>query len=152
MQTFLPDPDFARSAQLLDTKRLGKQRVETLQVLRALVIPGYGWRHHPAARMWRGYEEALAAYGLAMCKEWCGRGHADTCADKIAAEISGSRPRTQAQLRRARKLPKWLGDEAFHLAHQSNLVRKDPDFYRPFFPDVPDDLEYIWPDGPPPAS
>jgi hypothetical protein len=152
VQTFLPDPDFARSAQLLDTRRLGKQRVETLQVLRALVIPGYGWRHHPAARMWRGYEEALAAYGLAMCKEWCGRGHADTCADKIAAEISGARPRTQAQLRRAKKLPPWLGDEAFHLAHQSNLVRKDPDFYRPFFPDVPDDLEYIWPDGPPPAS
>jgi hypothetical protein len=26
-------------------------------------------------------------------------------------------------------------------------VRKDPDFYRPVFGDVPDDLPYHWPDG-----
>ncbi|WP_407659745.1 pyrimidine dimer DNA glycosylase/endonuclease V, partial [Kineococcus indalonis] len=35
MQTFLPYPGFARSAAVLDAPRLGKQRVETLQVLRA---------------------------------------------------------------------------------------------------------------------
>ena len=151
MQTFLPDPDFARSAELLDSLRLGKQRVEALMVLRALRIPGYGWRHHPAARMWRGYDEALAAYGLAVCREWCRRGYADTCADKITIEIGGTKPRTQAQLRRAKRLPPWLGDEAFHRAHRSNLVRKDPAFYGPKFPDVPNDLEDIWPPGPPPA-
>ena len=51
MQTFLPYPDFAASAAALDQARLGKQRVETLQALRALVIPDYGWRQHPAIRM-----------------------------------------------------------------------------------------------------
>src|SRR4029450_1776908 len=30
MQTFLPDPDFAACARVLDTRRLGKQRVEIL--------------------------------------------------------------------------------------------------------------------------
>lgn len=34
-------------------------------MLRPLVGPGYGWRHHPAVKMWRGWEEALVRYGLA---------------------------------------------------------------------------------------
>ena len=38
MQTFLPYPAFDLSAQVLDRQRLGKQRVETLQVLKALTI------------------------------------------------------------------------------------------------------------------
>ena len=77
MQTFLPYPDFAASARVLDQARLGKQRVETLQALRALVIPDYGWRQHPAIRMWMGYVPALTVYGLAMVSEWVSRGHAD---------------------------------------------------------------------------
>ncbi len=63
MQTFLPYPDFEASARVLDDRRLGKQRVEALQVLRALTRAQYGWKHHPAVRMWAGHEEALAAYG-----------------------------------------------------------------------------------------
>jgi predicted RNase H-like HicB family nuclease len=59
MQTFLPYLDFAECARVLDDRRLGKQRVEVLQIARAITVPGYGWRHHPAVRMWRGYEEAL---------------------------------------------------------------------------------------------
>lgn len=36
MQTFLPYSSFKRSAAVLDNKRLGKQRVETLQVMQGL--------------------------------------------------------------------------------------------------------------------
>jgi len=64
VQTFLPYADFAATASVLDPSRLGKQRVEAPQIVRAVTVPGYGWRHHPAARMWRGYEEALGAYGV----------------------------------------------------------------------------------------
>ena len=39
MQTFLPVPGFEDGARLLDSPRLGKQRVETLQILRALELP-----------------------------------------------------------------------------------------------------------------
>jgi hypothetical protein len=56
------------------------------------------------------------------------------------AEVRG-----QQALAVAGALPSWLGDEAFHLSHRSALVRKDPDFYRPLFRDVPDDLPYVWP-------
>ena len=51
MQTFLPVTDFEESARLLDSPRLGKQRVETLQVLLALELPEYGWHSHPVVTM-----------------------------------------------------------------------------------------------------
>jgi hypothetical protein len=157
LQTFLPYPDFAASAQALDQRRLGKQRVEALQVLRALTTPGYGWRHHPAVRMWRGHSEALGTYGVTICRTWYSRGFADTCELQLREELARvgvAAPRSQEELAEAGALPPWLGDPALHRSHQSSLLRKDPDFYRPLFPDVPDDLPYVWPvrSGAPDAS
>ncbi|MGW4563172.1 MSMEG_6728 family protein [Streptomyces sp. NPDC004561] len=149
MQTFLPHPDFRRSALVLDRRRLGKQRVEALQVLRGLTVPGYGWRRHPAVRMWAGYEEALVRYGLDVCRVWRELGHQDTCAASLVAGFTAWRPgahvRGQPDLAAAGELPPWLGDEAFHRSHQSALVRKDPDAYADAFPGVPADLPYVWP-------
>src|SRR4051812_50096309 len=82
MQTFLPYRDFTRSAQVLDSPRLGKQRVETLQVLRALELGEYGWRDHPVVRMWRGRSPALVVYGLEGVRAWAARGHAASTLDK----------------------------------------------------------------------
>jgi hypothetical protein len=149
VQTFLPDPDFATSAGLLDTKRLGKQRVEAMQILRALTRVEYGWKHHPAVLMWAGYEEALVAYALAVCEEWIARGHADTVAVTIMDDLREgtglTSVRTQAELALAGDLPPWLGDAGLHRSHRSALVRKEPDHYRQHFADEPDDLEYVWP-------
>lgn len=148
MQTFLPFPDFEQSARVLDTKRLGKQRVECIQVLRGLTVADYGWRHHPAVRMWQGYEEALARYSFTCCEVWTGLGFGDTCAATIGtdlASISITTVRSQAELAEAGALPAWLGDDRFHHSHQSALVRKAPDFYAARFPGVPDDAPYWWP-------
>ncbi|MBP2338922.1 hypothetical protein JOF41_005100 [Saccharothrix coeruleofusca] len=145
MQTFLPCPTFARSAAVLDTRRLGKQRVETMQILRALVWPSYGWKNHPAVKMWRGFTPALVAYGVAVCDEWIRRGHRDGVRAALLPYTGGRVPEWSWCLREG-LLPPWLGEEALHRSHQSALVRKDPEHYRPLFPDVPDDLEYFWPD------
>ena len=150
MQTFLPSPDFAASAAVLDRRRLGKQRVEALQVLRALIRPGYGWQHHPAVAMWRGHPEAMAAYGLAMCAQWRARGGADTVATTIVADLAAAGlepPRTQAELAAAGLLPDWLGDERVHRSHRAALVAKDPAHYGPLFPDEPvrTGTAYHWP-------
>ncbi|MGW5849140.1 MSMEG_6728 family protein [Streptomyces sp. NPDC055254] len=149
MQTFLPFPSFRASAAVLDGRRLGKQRVEALQVLRGLIVPGYGWRRHPAVRMWTGYEEALVRYGLDVCGEWTASGRADTCAVTLVEDYRGWLPggdlRSQEQLAADGDLPPWLGDPDFHRSHQSALVRKAPDLYRERFPGVPDHLPYVWP-------
>jgi hypothetical protein len=151
VQTFLPYPGFEASARALDTKRLGKQRVETLQVVRALTREKYGWKNHPAVKMWRGHEEALGRYGFVCCAVWGERGFADTCAATMTADLAeaGVRSaRTEEELLAAGAMPGWIGDDEFHRAHQSALLRKDPEHYRPLFPDVPDDLPYVWPEVP----
>ena len=136
MQTFLPYKSFVRCAKVLDNKRLGKQRVETYQILRTLAGQTHGWLPHPAVKMWRGYESALARYGVAMCDEWVRRGFRDALREKIAAYDRGEVA-----------LPPWLGSRRLHRSHQSNLVRKDARHYRRWFANVPDDLPYVWPAG-----
>jgi len=135
MQTFLPYPDFKSSAAVLDMRRLGKQRVETLQILSVLLGGSKAWSNHPACKMWRGYEQGLVDYGISITNEWISRGYKDTCLDKIAKFSNG----------RDIIFPPWFGNEEFHRSHQSNLIRKLPEHYQIYFPDVPNDLPYIWP-------
>lgn len=147
MQTFLPHPRFVCSAMALDPRRLGKQRVEALQILNALHRETGGWRYHPAVKMWRGSEQALVSYAATVTRVWRHGGRNDTVLEQIRAYADGGVIRSQRWLAAHGALPAWLGDEDFHRAHQSSLVRKDPEWYRPMFPDVPDDLPYVWPPG-----
>src|SRR5881628_876342 len=110
MQTFLPYPDFEQTARVLDLKRLGKQRVECIQVVRGLTRSDYGWRHHPAVRMWRGFEEALGRYAFTTCEVWVERGFGDTCAATVRTDLADAGValvRTQAELASAGALPPW---------------------------------------------
>lgn len=140
MQTFLPYSDYAASARVLDRQRLGKQRVETLQIMTALMT-GKGWVSHPATLMWRRYEWALLQYQAAVCREWVERGYKDTCYDKTAQLYFRHRHWVEERL-----WPYWSGDNNFHMSHQSNLMRKDRVYYQQFFPGVPDYMEYVWPE------
>lgn len=159
MQTFLPYPDFAKSAATLDRQRLGKMRIEPLQLLGAMMEGARGWTRHPATLMYREHPGALVAYQDAICHEWTEvRGYKDTCRDKMAAlycDLMRSRGHAEDEipglLARAREgrtedMPSWLGDEDFHRSHRSTLLRKDPVFYAPKFEtDLADDIECIWP-------
>ncbi|MGI8676970.1 MAG: MSMEG_6728 family protein [Nocardioidaceae bacterium] len=156
VQTFLPYPDFNRSARVLDDKRLGKQRVECLQIMHVLIglrwnvslevieeFTPRGWRNHPAVLMWTGCEDSLLDYQRSVCAVWASRGFHDTC----YAKSVGLMARWWDEGGTGSARPSWLGDAALHRSHQSNLIRKAPAIYRPLFPGVPDDLPYIWPAG-----
>lgn len=143
MQTFLPYPDLRASCVVLDDRRLGKQRVETLQILRALTWETYAWRNHPAVRMWRGFVPGLVRYGRENCREWMRRGYADSVADQLLAWTDGVEPDDPA-------LPPWFGWEPLHRSHRRALLRKEPEWYAErFAADVaydPDpDAGYLWP-------
>ena len=158
MQTFLPYPNFSQSAKCLDNKRLGKQRVECLQILQVLskertevvqrpnnqgivvaVIRNTPWYNHPAVKMWRGYSECLVHYSDAICNEWhFNRGFDDNCLTKIYAMFGGHIIMTPHR-------PPWLGNEAFHASHRSNLLRKDFAHYSQFGWTEPNNLPYVWP-------
>lgn len=135
MQTFVPESTAELCARVLDRQRLGKQRVEVLQILRANLGVTKGWVNHPAARMWRGHEDGLAHYGLAMCAEWISRGYKDTCTEKILELAPAAAP----------DYPEWWGGEEMMVSHRSNLIRKFPEFYLPLWPGTSPNLEYVWP-------
>lgn len=146
MQTFLPYSSFDRSAAALDLRRLGKQRVETLQILRALTFEDYGWRNHPAVTMWAGYTNALVAYGVAVTRQWQKAGFGDTVLPQLLEFLDFGPLRTQRELAGAGELPPWLGKRSLHRSHQAALLRKDPDHYGPLFRNVDPQLPYVWPE------
>ena len=132
MQTFLPYADFKASAKCLDYKRLGKQRVEAMQIYN--IVSGErttgGWVNHPAVKMWRGYANALATYYNTIRAEWLYRGYNNTMPIlKVTAPV---------------EYPTFIGDNDFHDSHKSNLLRKDPEFYGQYLWEVPNNLAYIW--------
>lgn len=132
MQTFVPYADFNQTAKVLDYKRLGKQRVETFQILNILLerTESSGWRNHPAVRMWRGFESALQHYQNIVIREWIDRGYKNNMNFEI--------------IENPILYPQWFGDDKVHRSHRSNLLRKNFDYYSEFF-DEPTDLEYHWP-------
>ena len=133
MQTFLPYPDFQKSVEVLDYRRLGKQRVETFQVLNILLdrTPTKGWRNHPVTLMWTGYESALKLYQNITICEWINRGYNNNM------KLEEIEPDSIV-------MPPWFGNEQFHRSHRSNLLRKDYEYYSQYF-DEPNNLEYFWP-------
>lgn len=145
MQTFLPYADFAGSARCLDSKRLGKQIIECRQIGKAITQPDYGWQNHPAVNMWRGYETALLAYARACNEEWHKRKSRDHGAYINMIREDGYTWEQRHAARYGFRRPPWLGSEAFHASHRSNLLRKDEEWYGQFEWVESSDLEYVWP-------
>jgi hypothetical protein len=140
MQTFVSEDTFYASVRVLDRQRLGKQRVETLQIMKALAGLSKGWINHPATRMWRGYERALLDYQNATCNEWLRRGYKDTCFTKTV-RVFAEHFNTNVGV----ALPHWWGDNRVHDSHKSALVFKHPEWYSKYYPDVVGEYNYYWP-------
>ena len=133
MQTFLPHKSFEKSAQVLDYKRLGKQRCECKQILNILLnrTTSKAWRQHPAVKMWVGYENALKEYYNCIVNEWIKRGYKNAMQfEEIEEEII---------------YPTWFENEEFFASHRANLLRKNKEYYSQFGWSEEDNLPYIWP-------
>lgn len=126
MQTFLPEADFQESAKALDRKRLIKQSVENLQVLKSLAglyDESGAWKNHPAVKMWRGHEDWLFLYNEAIIRDIILRGYKNSTQavfDQIFEEHFMGLESDK---------PWWLGDEKLHYSHKGRLYEKDPEKY-----------------------
>lgn len=164
MQTFMPYSDFTKVARCLDDKRLGKQRVEALQIYQTLEkikvredfithrdianqslgitevakLDKISWANHPIVKMWKGHEKYLAYYGWKMCQEWIARGFKDTLSIRFVNLCGGFHDIQN------HTPPVWIYNNQLHLSHQSNLIRKYPEHYTKYFPNVPNNLLYVW--------
>ena len=141
MQIFLPYPDFKLSLRALDNKRLGKQRVETYQIISAITkrpkldgTPYKGWLNHPCTVMWRDYVESLKLYMNTAIEVWIERGFKNT----MVIESYDEKKLT---------IPNFIGNERFHSSHRANLLKKEPDFYNRYgWTENPSD-PYVWMDA-----
>ena len=132
VNTFVTDSNPKIIAKNLDSRRLGKQRVEAFQIIKALEGKTKGWKNHPATKAWEGHIEALKDYYNIMINEWISRGYNNNMI-----------------LYPQRKVyyPEWFFSEKIQNSHKARLIQKDPDFYLKIFnpPDVYLKYGYIWP-------
>lgn len=136
MITFIVTGDLVLNARLLDSQRLGKQRVEALQILSA-IEHNTGWVHHPMTKAWTPYPMALKYYANCIITEFIRRGGKNTI--------------PLFKLPRIILFPWWLTWDRLHQSHRMMLFRKKPDFYAHQFTLDPTyaPYGYIWPDAVP---
>ena len=133
MQTFLPHSNFQQTAEVLDYRRLGKQRVEGMQIIKTILNPeAKGWKNHPIVIMWTPYVQALMLYTNTMINEWIKRGYNN---NMKLYEINSL------------TMPHWLGNKEFHASHKANLLRKDYKYYSQFGWKENLESPYVWLDA-----
>ena len=130
MQTFLPYESFEDTAKVLDYRRLGKQRVEGMQIIQTIENQN-GWKNHPIVKMWTPYVPALKQYTNIIITEWIGRGYNNNMEFYDIDNV---------------EYPDWLGDKRFHASHRANLLRKDFDWYSQFEWTENSESPYLWKD------
>lgn len=135
---------------VLDTQRLGKQRLEARQLQSVVqkldgllpTSPGerIGWASHPAVGMWRGHVLALMLYGDCVIREWVRRGFVNNMPLMLARGTSDP-----VVVPSRLVMPPWLGDSEFHASHRSRLLMKNPEWYGQFGWSEEPGREYKWP-------
>ncbi len=157
----MPYPQFDKSAKCLDYRRLGKQRSEALFLLNDLLSPNPRWANWPQNKMWKGYEHALSAYGIEICREWKKRGYVDYLLptfERIYESILKSFQPNMSYYPEGDwdrfvhdniiihvDLPLWIYDERVFASHRAALLFKDYKYYSEFgWTEIPE-IKYFWP-------
>ena len=122
MQTFLPYPDFYKSALNIDKKRCWKQVVETHQIIDILEGKTSRMQNHPAIKMWEGHVEALKLY-FNVFLHVCVTNH------RINTKYEAYNTLPFEEI----VMPWWMGNEEFHRAMRARLLEKDYEYYRNIF-------------------
>ena len=170
MQTFLPYPSFELSARVLDDKRLGKQRVECLQILKALqppeVCPGCQGSKTVSIRWIKsGHQNVVqcprcraAGYlprawsNHPATRMWRGYENAliyygQVICDEWMERGYDDTCRDKLFQYATQNLPciPWLGSDKLHSSHRAALLYKLPSHYSQFGWTETPKQDYYWP-------
>ena len=128
MQVFHPFQSPTRSAQILDRKRVFKQCVETIQILKANLGQTKGWVNHPVTKMWKGCEPYLFHVYLRAFLQEC------VYRDFDMFFLFGRVIDLQPYIPKPKTIqtPDFITED--YLTHQKNiLIEKNPHYYQPIF-------------------
>lgn len=158
MQTFLAHENFALNAALIDWRRANKQIIESRQIALAMTDPDYGWKNHPATKMWWGHVAGLLAYTEHFARAYregvdmviMRRDDDDV---RIVRKPSGRDHKAWTNMLADHDvqpdptdMPAWWHTddrERVLVSHRNNLVHKDADYYGRIW--TATGTEYFWP-------
>jgi hypothetical protein len=142
MQTFLPYENLIDSLNCLDYRRLGKQRLETREIIGINLIKLYPNKYntenlssvinekrlknhinHPCVKMWEKHLNILCTYGTLNCYIWIKKGYKDNQLP-VFNKLSQLK-----EVINSKKYPLFLGNENFHSSHRAALLYKNYEFY-----------------------
>ncbi len=110
---------------------MDRQRVEAFKIMELLGGRRYRPFKHPMVIMWDGYYKALLVYYNICLTVWEERGFKNTGLKKINTFGTYG-------------CPTWIYNRNLNLSHRSNLIRRNPEFYKRLWPEVPDNIPYLW--------
>lgn len=124
MYTYLPFPDFADSAGVLNDKDLGMTEIWTRRIVMGLSgdTPTTGSRTEQA---WRGHAKGLCVYGLYISAEMGMRGRKSNYQpffEERRRDFAGEQRETTL-------FPGWTFSAEVHEAFQALLLWQDPEYY-----------------------
>ncbi len=137
MMIWLPYESFVQSASAMDSKTLTVQRFDAFRLLKA-IQQGTG-SNNPCVQMWRDSPMWLAAYGMAVCREW------EIQADRASDLTNVFQDYIGSVIDITERYPRWLGDSLVHLSHRSNMIRLNPEHYSRQWPGVVEGMPLAWP-------
>ena len=127
--SFVTCPNPYQSVSLLDTKRVGKMRVELKELIDA-IEKRTAWSNHPASQMWIGYLTPLKIYYNITVREWIQRGCNNNMElynipdeseyDVIPLYFDGFKTYYAGSVRNPQKtFPMWFGWAPFYMSHRA---------------------------------
>lgn len=132
MQVFMPYSDFCQSLMVLDRQRLGKQRVESWQIIDTVTHSKKAWSNHPAVLMWKDYIPALKVYYNMNLMVWEIKGYNNIKLKPFTDVLDFV-------------YPDWLGDDRIHQGYRSQLLAKNYDHYCQFgWTEKAGEYQYYW--------
>lgn len=167
MQTFLPYDDVVKTMKCLDYQRLGKQRVEAMQIMKALkqgpkVIRCYDPKQLPAGRkyihIYNYFPDKLSKYEKYVKTPWFNhpatkmwRDNLDAlayyhnaCIDEWIARGYNNNM-LHIKHKKKFKMPSWFGNKVFHAKHRGTLLSKNKKWYSQFKWKEKAVYDYYWP-------
>ena len=108
----IPEDTFS----ILDSKRLGKQRIEAQTIIKTLDGQGSGYLVSlPIVRMWSEHVEALKYYFNCCVDEWVSRGYKNNL--------------EKYELKGIPVFPFWFSNKQVHESMKASLLRKNEEYY-----------------------
>ena len=160
VNTFITSPSLEKCAKNLDNLRLGKQRVECIQLISFIEnTNNKGFKNHPVLIMWKEHVTALKVYCNFMIREFIARGFENTIPiyeldetkivfyDNIFNEETGLTEIIKPQIEKdSIVFPIWFNWNPLILTHQASLLKKNNNYYSKIFEHNPKffKLGYLW--------